>query len=246
MAQIRKTRNQPIRRRNVRSGIFLTFEGIEGSGKTTQCHRLNTTLRSLGYSVLETREPGGTTYAEHIRTLLLDHQTNTHDAEQMTAECETALVLAARSQHVTHKILPALARGTVVICDRFTDSTLAYQGYGRKLPLDTLKTMCAFVAQGLTPDLTFLFDLPVKEGLRRRQRSQDQNRLDRESVAFHNRVRKGFLSLADQEPDRIVIMNGKESPEQLRKTIQHHVMDFFQNTRRRITKTRSSTPSGRA
>ena len=241
MRQTQKIQDRSSRRRNRQSGIFLTFEGIEGSGKTTQCHRLNTALRSLGYAVLETREPGGTTFAEHIRTLLLDQNLKHCETEAITAECETALVLGARAQHVTYKILPALAQGTVVICDRFTDSTLAYQGYGRKLHLETLQTMCEFATHGLTPDLTFLFDLPVKEGLMRRQRSTEQNRLDRESLAFHNRVKKGFLSLAEQDPHRIVIINGKESPEKLMQTIQDHVMNLLKKTRRRVKRfTRSN------
>ena len=208
-------------------GLFVSFEGIEGSGKTTQCQRLAATLNSQGYSVLETREPGGTPCAEKIRSLLLDQAPKTRVPETLTAECETALVLAARSQHMTHQILPALLKGTIVLCDRFSDSTLAYQGFGRKLNVETLRIFNNFVTQGLDPDLTFLFDLPIKYGLARRQRAKYQNRLDRESQAFHSRVRQGFLKLASQYPKRIVVINAQESPETLAELIESKISNLL-------------------
>ena len=180
-------------------------------------------LASLGYSVLKTREPGGTPSAEKIRNLLLDNTSTSREREIMTAECETALVFAARSQHIKNRILPALAKGMIVLCDRFTDSTMAYQGYGRKLDLQTLDTFSSFVTQGLSPHLTFLFDLPIKEGLARRRQARNLNRLDRESHAFHNRVRLGFLNIADRFPQRIVIIDGRESPEKIADTIERKV-----------------------
>ncbi len=224
---VRKKRPpQPYKRK----GLFLTFEGIEGSGKTTQCHRIGATLTALGYSVLETREPGGTPCAEKIRALLLNNASSRHKKETMTAECETALVFAARSQHIRHQILPALSRGMIVLCDRFTDSTMAYQGYGRKLDLKILETFSRFVTHDLIPHLTFLFDLPIKEGLARRRRAKNLNRLDRESQAFHRRVRQGFLTLADQFPERIVVINGRESPENIADTIEHMVITLVRTT----------------
>ena len=218
--------------RKLGRGLFITFEGIEGSGKTTQCRRLAATLISNGFSVLETREPGGTPCAETIRSLLLDHVTTSRHPEPLTPECETALVLAARSQHVTHTIMPALSKGVIVLCDRFSDSTLAYQGAGRKRDIDLLRDFNNFVTNGLTPDLTFLFDLPIKQGLARRQRAKNQNRIDKESQAFHNRVRKGFLRLASLSPKRIVILDARARPEDLAQLIKIKVSRLLRNRKR--------------
>jgi len=233
----RDFKNTRTRQSTQRSGLFLTFEGIEGSGKTTQCHRLAGTLTSLGHSVLETREPGGTRCAEKIRALLLADPPSVGIQESITAQCETALVLAARSQHIRHQILPALLKNRIVLCDRFTDSTLAYQGFGRKLDMTALTTFNDFVTQGLMPDLTFLFDLPIQEGLARRKRAKNQNRLDRESQAFHSRVRRGFLNIAAQDPQRITIIDGRESPENIAKTIEHKVINLLH----RRTRPKAST-----
>ena len=194
-----------------RSGFFITLEGIEGCGKTTQSRALANWLRAQGYTVLETREPGGTPLAEEIRSLLLNNPSPQQRTQRITPECEAALVLAARSHHVAHKIRPALAQGHVVICDRFSDSTLAYQGYGRGLHLEDLEIYNDFVTGGLTPDLTLLFDLPVRQGLARRQQSRHQNRLDRESLSFHERVRRGFLALASKYPKRLKVLDGRNS-----------------------------------
>ena len=227
---MRKTgniRTGPAAQSGTRKGVFVTFEGIEGSGKTTQSHRLATTFRAMGYQVLETREPGGTPVAERIRTLLLENAPKNRKQETLTPECETALVLAARSQHMTHQIRPALSQGMIVLCDRFTDSTLAYQGFGRKLDVELLQTFNHFVTQGLDPDLTFLFDLPTSQGLARRARSKHQNRLDRETQAFHRRVRRGFLNLAAEHPERIIVINGRNSPEHIALTIENTFTTFL-------------------
>ena len=226
-----------------RCGLFVTFEGIEGSGKSTQCQRLTATLVSKGYSVLETREPGGTPCAEKIRSLLLDHAPKAGISEVLTAECETSLVLAARSQHVTHQILPALLKGQVVLCDRFSDSTLAYQGFGRKLDIETIREFNNFVTQGLDPDLTFLFDLPIKQGLARRRRAKNQNRMDRESQAFHSRVRQGFLKLASQYPKRFVVINAQESPDSLAKLIETNLSPCYERENSRRKGFNPRTPS---
>ena len=161
--------------------------------------------------MLETREPGGTPVAEHIREVFLRPARGLHAADPLVPECEAALILAARSQHVADRLLPALQHGAVVICDRFSDSTLAYQGYGRGLPIRELRSLTRWAAKGLTPDATFLFDLPVSQGLRRRLNSTDVNRLDHETADFHQRVRKGFLSLAQQAPKRIHTINAGRS-----------------------------------
>ena len=191
------------------SGVFLTFEGIEGSGKSTQCRVLAQYLREWGLPVLETREPGGTPVAEHIRDIFLRTQTKTRDP--LTPETEASLVFAARSQHVASLLLPCLQKGVVVLCDRFSDSTLAYQGYGRGLSISALQKFNRFATQGLLPDVTFLFDLPVEQGLARRRQDPNQNRMDKEALAFHSRVRRGFLDLAKQHPRRIHIINARRS-----------------------------------
>ena len=224
----------------MRRGLFVTFEGIEGSGKSTQCHRLANTLTSLGYSVLETREPGGTTYAERIRSLLLENTPKNRNKETLTAECETALVLAARSQHIIHTVIPALSSGKIVLCDRFSDSTLAYQGFGRKLDLHALESFNQFVTKGLDPDLTFLFDLPISQGLARRARAKNQNRLDRESHSFHSRVRRGFLKLAAQHSERIVVVKGQDTPDHIALTIENILIDRARS-RKSLKKMRQST-----
>ncbi len=197
------------------SGFFITFEGPEGSGKTTQCRRLGRTLRLQGYQVLETREPGGTPLAEAIRRLLLSYPRSKSNSEIITPACETALILASRSQHVAHVIRPALAKGIIVLCDRFFDSTLAYQGHGRNLDSKFLHHSHQFATGGLTPHLTFLLDLPIQEGLARRQKAKHQNRLDKETLQFHQRVRRGFLTLAKQDPQRIQKLNARQSPDTL-------------------------------
>ncbi len=202
------------------TGLFITFEGPEGSGKTTQCKKLARTLREYGYRVLITREPGGTPLAENIRGLLLTQPNSRAAQESISPGCETLLILAARAQHVAHVIEPALALGTIVLCDRFFDSTLAYQGYGRKIPIPTMKTVNRFATNGLQPHLTFLLDLPIVKGLARRQRSNYQNRIDKESITFHESVRKGFLRLAKQHPDRIHTMDALQTPKTLAEGIE--------------------------
>ena len=200
-------------KRSRRKGLFITFEGIEGSGKSTQAHALARYLQSKGFRVLETREPGGTPVAERIRAVFLPSTRKLHSADPLTPECEVALILAARSQHVAKRLLPALRQGAIIICDRFSDSTLAYQGFGRGLPLRELRSLTRWAARGLTPDATFLFDLPVSQGLGRRLKSKNVNRLDQETLAFHRRVRKGFLSLAEQSLRRVHTINASRSAE---------------------------------
>ena len=214
-----KSRNKGKEKQVLNSGLFITFEGTEGCGKTTQCRRLARGLRYQGYQVLETREPGGTPLAEAIRRLLLSHSKTISNIETITPSCEAALILAARSQHVAHVIRPALAKGMIVLCDRFFDSTLAYQGYGRNLDTTFLHQSNQFATEGLTPHLTFLLDLPIQEGLARRQKSKHQNRLDQESLDFHQRVRRGFITLAKQNPKRIRKLDARQSPDTLKTQI---------------------------
>jgi dTMP kinase len=194
-------------------GLFITLEGPEGSGKSTQIGHLAAALRRAGYKVVATREPGGTPVAEAIRNVLLLSK----QKEPIGAKTEALLILAARSQHVTHVIKPALLRGAVVLCDRYSDSTLAYQGFGRGLDRDWLKQTGAIATDGLQPDLTLLLDLPVTVGLARRcSSSSGQNRLDRETVRFHRVVRQGFLRLAEQSRGRIKVIRADRSEEEIR------------------------------
>jgi len=181
------------------AGRFLTLEGIEGCGKTTQAALLADALKRAGIEVLRTREPGGTPFAERVRQLVLE--------KEIGAESELFLYLAARADHVARRIRPALATGAWVVCDRFGDATLAYQGYGRGLPVGRIRSLLKW-AGGPVPDLTLLVDVPVETGLARAGRRGATNRLDREAEGFHQRVRDGYLALADAEPSRIVVVDG--------------------------------------
>lgn len=184
-------------------GKFITLEGPEGSGKTTQIALLHEWLLAQGHQVVCTREPGGTRIGEQIRAIL-------HDPAhlEMAAQAEILLYSASRAQLVAEVIQPALAAGQWVLCDRYFDSTYAYQGYGRGLSLEALRYITHFATQGLVPDVTFYLDLPPEVGLQRRWRSGGEvNRLDREALAFHERVRAGYLELARQEPARWIIVD---------------------------------------
>lgn len=174
-------------------GFFITLEGPEGAGKSTQAKKLKSALEELGYSVLITAEPGGDPVAQEIRHILL------HSKDAIVPEAELLLYLASRAQHVRHIVVPALESGTVVISDRYADSSFAYQGYGRGLDIDALKELNRFATGGLNPDLTILLDVPVEFGL---ERQMDKNRFEAESIEFHNKVREGFLTLAEAEPER--------------------------------------------
>jgi len=225
-------------RKNRRDGILITFEGVEGSGKTTQLRRLATLLRQDGYRVVETREPGGTSVAERIREVLLSAPGKPSATEPMTAPCEAHLILAARSQHVTHVIEPALRAGSIVLCDRFSDSTFAYQGYGRGLDLGLLQDMNRLATGGLEPDLTLLFEIPVATGLaRRRKFAMEQNRLDREAHEFHEKVRRGFLALASGAPKRIKKIDGLPHPETVAVEVVSAIRAFLTTARTKRLKT---------
>lgn len=225
----RRTPNQDIRHPPLAPhGLFITFEGIEGSGKTTHCHRLANLLKKQGYRVLVTREPGGTPLAEAIRRLLLTSPSSGSVKETITPHTEAMLIMASRSQHVTHVIVPALREGTIVLCDRFFDSTLAYQGYGRGMNLQDLQDLHRMTTNGMTPDLTLLFDLSVSRGLARRKSARVQNRIDRETRAFHERVRKGFLALAQQHPRRITTINSAGRMEHVSRMVDESVVSLLE------------------
>ena len=196
-------------------GKFITFEGGEGCGKSTQVRRLEAALKAEGKSVLLTREPGGTILAEQIRHLIKDQ-----DEDAPCDRSELMLFLAARAQLVKHVIRPALEAGTWVISDRFSDSTLAYQGYGRGLPLELIARMNDFACEGLKPDLTLLLDVSPETALARRQGREKQmntspDRIEREGNDFHERLRQGFAALAKADPERIVTIDANGSPEEV-------------------------------
>lgn len=180
--------------------MFITLEGPEGGGKSTQLRLLAEHLRDRGFSVVTTREPGGTLIGDQIRACLHD-TANT----AMSATAEVLLYSASRAQLVAEVIRPALEAGRVVVCDRYADSTMAYQGYGRGLDRDMLNSLTAIATGGLAPHLTLLLDLDVRHGLsRRRDEGEEMNRLDLETIEFHNRVRAGYEALAAGEPERWV------------------------------------------
>ena len=194
---------------------FITFEGGEGSGKTTQIKLAADWLRERGIPALSTAEPGGTPLGRKIRELLLNRGSWT-----IGAEAELLLFAAARAQHVREAILPALEKGQWVLCDRFADATMAYQGFGRGLDAGFIRTLNAFSAQALKPEMTLLFDLPVEAGLARAKKraaggrpEAAEDRFEREERAFHGRIRDGYLTLAAEEPQRFLIIDGAGSVE---------------------------------
>ncbi|MGI9860960.1 dTMP kinase [Moorella naiadis] len=187
-------------------GLFITLEGPDGAGKTTQMDNLAAYLAKRGRSVERTREPGGTRLAEAIRQLLLKPGYGPVDPR-----AEILLYAAARAQHVAERIRPALTAGKIVLCDRFADSTLAYQGYGRRLGAQLVEQINNLATANLKPDLTLLLDVPVEIGLRRRPGGAD--RMEQENLEFHRRVRQGYLELARREPRRVRLIDGTRSPE---------------------------------
>jgi dTMP kinase len=194
-------------------GFFLTFEGVEGSGKSTQIRHLASHLERLGRQVVLTKEPGGTPLGDRIRAILLDP-----DESGMDPWAELFLYAASRRQHVVDVIGPALERGAAVLCDRYTDATLAYQGYGRLLQLDRLTALNEWATSGVSPDLTVVLDLEEEEGLARARRRNEESaalrregRFEAENLRFHRRVREGYLALAQQAPERYAVVDGAGS-----------------------------------
>ena len=192
-----------------RGGFFISFEGPEGGGKSTQVHRLAAALAEQGHAVWTTREPGGTRIGEMIRPILLGSK-----QAGLSAFTEALLFTAARAQLVDEVIRPRLHRGEVVLCDRYSDSTLAYQGYGRGIELEVVRRLQAEATGGLSPDLTLLLDLPVEAGLARIPRPA-QDRLDRETIAFHQRVHAGYRAMAALDPHRWRQVDAARDPDQV-------------------------------
>ena len=205
-------------------GIFITLEGTDGSGKTTQLAFLREYLENLGREVLVTREPGGTPIGEKLREILLDPA---HTA--MDDRTEVLLYAAARAQHVEELIRPALTRGAVVLSDRFTDSSVAYQGYGRELG-SVVREVNDFATAGLKPDITFFLALPPSEG-RKRMEARDLDRIEKERLSFHERVYAGYLAAAAEEPERIRVIDASKSIEEVRGEIRADLDELFEQAR---------------
>lgn len=202
-------------------GCFITVEGTEGVGKTTNIAWIRQCLQSHGIDAVMTREPGGTVLAEQIRELLL----NSHE-EKMSELTELLLVFAARAQHLSCKIAPALAAGKWVLCDRFTDATYAYQGGGRNLSVNAISTLENLVQGDLRPDLVLILDIDPEEGLSRARRRGAPDRFEQETLAFFNRVRSAYLERAKLNPARYEIIDASQSLERVQQQIQH-VLDTF-------------------
>lgn len=194
--------------------MFITFEGPDGSGKTSQVLPLVEFLEKQGYSILVTQEPGGTNIGNQVRSILFDL-----DNTAMHPRTETLLFLASRAQLVEEVIRPHLKKGGIVLSDRYADSTLAYQGYGHQNDIEQLDCLLRFATGGLKPDLTILFDIDVESGLRRRAKGGDWNRLDAYGLAFHQRVRDGYHQLVREEPERWMVIDAQQPPDQVRAAV---------------------------
>lgn len=197
-------------------GFFITFEGVEGCGKTTQIKLLAELLASRGINTVLTREPGGCRIADKIRSILLDAENSA-----LSPLAELMLYAAARAQHITEVITPALEAGKIVLCDRFCDATVAYQSFGRGIDRSVINTLNNYACQGVSPDLTVLVDCDPAVGLKRAHLRIEatsgprEERFELETVAFHHRVRDGYLRLADEEPQRFMIINGSETIDEI-------------------------------
>ena len=204
--------------------MFITFEGPEGSGKSTQLPRLAQFLEDSSLQVVKTREPGGTKIGDQIREVLVRM-----DNTELHPRTEILLFLAARAQLVEELIIPSLKQGKIILCDRYGDSTLAYQGYGHGLDLETLRAMLQFATGGLKPNLTILLDVDVFTGLKRKKIKEEWNRLDAFELSFHERVRAGYKILAEQEPERWKIVDATQDPDQVQMEIRALVLDAINN-----------------
>jgi dTMP kinase len=206
-------------------GKFITVEGIEGVGKSTNIDFLSSLIEAKGLSVVSTREPGGTPIAERIRALLLEH-----GEETMTDIAELLLFFAARSLHIHNAIKPALQTGQWVVCDRFTDASRAYQGSGRGFKQDTINTLADWVQEGLQPDLTILLDAPAEIGMDRAGRRGTADRLEIEKTEFYARVREGYLALAESEPERFAIIDASQTLDDVQAAIKKKLVRLLNDS----------------
>ncbi|MEN2985594.1 MAG: dTMP kinase [Thermodesulfovibrionaceae bacterium] len=199
-------------------GIFITFEGIEGSGKTTQAKLITERLKNEGFKAIYTYEPGDTKVGSLIRNILLD------PSVEINSTCELLLYFADRVQHIEEKIKSYLMDGFTVICDRFTDSTVAYQGYGRGLSLQLILKLNETLLGSFKPDLTVLLDLPAAEGLKRNEKINKKDRFELENLAFHERVRQGYLEIAKFDPKRFIVVDATKDFDEINEEIYRHIL----------------------
>lgn len=196
-------------------GLFITFEGMDGCGKTTQLNLLASYLKEKGHEIVITREPGSVGLGERIREILLNY-----DGE-VSSNAEAFLFLADRAQHIDTIVKPALEAGKIVLCDRHTDSTIAYQGYGRGVDIEQIKMLNRLATSGLVPDLTFVFDIDVETSALRVGKNKD--RMESAGVEFHSKVRDGYLSLAKEEPQRVKVINSMDSIENIFEQVKQYI-----------------------
>jgi dTMP kinase len=207
----------------MKQGAFITIEGIEGAGKSTCMQVVAEQIDAQGIALLQTREPGGTELGEDLRELLLGHR---HTG--MADDTELLLMFAARAEHIQRKILPALQAGHWVLCDRFTDATYAYQGAGRGIPVQRIEVLENWVQGALRPDLTIVMDLPVAQGLERAGKRSAPDRFESEALAFFERVRQGYLDIAQRDPQRVRVVDASRDLEQVSRSIHRLIGDFIQ------------------
>lgn len=212
-------------KKGLKKGVFITFEGPEGCGKTTQSALLCDYLKKLGYSVVRTREPGGTKAGEEIRKILLHAKTDISDLSELF------LFEASRAQIVGEIILPGIKEGKIVICDRFSDATLSYQGYGGKIPLEIIKTLNGIAARGLKPDLTILLDIDAAVGLGR-AKAKGSDRMEKKDLNYHKRVRAGYLKIAKDDRGRIKVIKVREDIDKTQGFIRAEVLSVIRGCKR--------------
>ncbi len=199
----------------MKKGLFITFEGTDGCGKTTQIELLKKYLEEKGYKVLLTREPGAKGLGEKLREILLNYDGD------VSSNCESFLFLADRAQHIDMLIKPAIERGEVVLCDRHTDSTVAYQGYGRGLDLNQIKMLNDIATNGVKPDMTFVFDIDIETAQKRVGKSKD--RMESAGIEFFKRVRQGYLEIAKSEPERVKVLDATQSIDDISSQVKEYI-----------------------
>ena len=205
-------------------GKLIVFEGVEGSGKTSQIKLCSCWLQSLDISVVVTREPGGTDLGIDLRRLLLEAGNSIAD------KTELLLYAADRSQHVHHNLMPNLAKGAIILCDRYTDSTIAYQGWGRQMNIETIEQLNLLATDGLQSDLTILLDIDPEISLKRILQKRKLDRIEQADLAFHHRIRQGYLSLAKKSPEKIVVVNANQNIEQVTSEIKQLLISFLKRS----------------
>jgi len=209
-----------------KKSLFITFEGIEGSGKSYQCKKLFNNIKSMGLSVIKTREPGGTKGAEKIREIILKDYFYPDSKEKFNKYTDTLLYLAARSEHIENKIKPSISKKKIVICDRFIDSTLAYQVYGKGVDKNLVDTIHKSILKGIKPDLTFLLKVNISKAMKRLKQRKKKNRYDKFSKSFYNKVQKAFIKIAKKNRKKYFVLDNSKDT----KDVEEKIFNKFLNT----------------